>query len=92
MSTPVLGGRAVNREELLALCDLYVRRRGLGAGVVAVPPALEIIDSFLHAEISESEKNSLLAYVRTSDEESDDLEELEGFGVAILETSEDDGD
>lgn len=82
----------MNREELLALCDLYVRRRGLGAGVVAVPPALEIIDSFLHAEISESEKNSLLAYVRTSDEESDDLEELEGFGVAILETSEDDGD
>jgi len=60
--------------------------------VVAAPPALEIIDSFLHAEISESEKNSLLAYVRTSDEESDDLEELEGFGVAILETSEDDGD
>jgi len=82
----------VNREELLALCDLYVRRRGLGAGVFAAPPALEIIDSFLHAEISESEKNSLLAYVRTSDEESDDLEELEGFGVAILETSEDDGD
>jgi hypothetical protein len=64
----------------------------LGAGVVAAPPALEIIDSFLHAEISESEKNSLLAYVRTSDEESDDLDELEGFGVAILETSEDDGD
>jgi len=92
MSTPVLGGRAVNREELLALCDLYVRRRGLGAGVVAAPPALEIIDSFLHAEISESEKNSLLAYVRTSDEESDNLEELEGFGVAILEASEDDGD
>ena len=82
----------MNREELLALCDLYVRRRGLGVGVVAVPPALEIIDSFLHAEISESEKNSLLAYVRTSDEESDNLEELEGFGVAILEASEDDGD
>ena len=82
----------MNREELLALCDLYVRRRGLGAGVVAAQPALEIIDSFLHAEISESEKNSLLAYVRTSDEESDDLEELEGFGVAILEASEDDGD
>ena len=82
----------MNREELLALCDLYVRRRGLGVGVVAIPPALEIIDSFLHAEISASEKNSLLAYVRTSDEESDDLEELDGFSVATLETSEDDGD
>ncbi len=82
----------MNREDLLALCDLYVRRRGLGAGVVAAPPALEIIDSFLHAEICASEKNSLLAYVRTSDEESDDLEELAAFGVASLEISEDDGD
>jgi hypothetical protein len=93
MSTPVLGGRAVNREELLALCDLYVRRRGLGVGVVAVPPALEIIDSFLHAEISESEKNSLLAYVRTGDDESEDVvEEFEGLGVVSLEASADDGD
>ena len=83
----------MNREELLALCDLYVRRRGLGVGVVAAPPALEIIDSFLHAEISESEKNSLLAYVRTSDEESEDVvEELEGLGVVSLEASADDGD
>lgn len=62
----------MNREELLMLCDLYVRRRGLGEGVVEVPPALQIMDSFLHAEISESEKNSLLAYVRTGDEEADD--------------------
>ena len=83
----------MNREELLALCDLYVRRRGLGAGVVAVPPALEIIDSFLHAEISESEKNSLLAYVRTGDDESEDVvEEFEGLGVVSLEVSADDGD
>jgi len=83
----------VNREELLALCDLYVRRRGLGAGVVAAPPALEIIDSFLHAEISESEKNSLLAYVRTGDDESEDVvEEFEGLGVVSLEVSADDGD
>ncbi len=83
----------MNREELLALCDLYVRRRGLGAGVVAAPPALEIIDSFLHAEISESEKNSLLAYVRTGDDESEDVvEEFEGLGVVSLEVSADDGD
>jgi len=82
----------MNREELLAICDLYVRRRGLGEGVVEVPPALQIIDSFLHAEISESEKNSLLAYVRVGDEETDDIEELAGLGVASLEDSEDEAD
>lgn len=82
----------MNREELLTLCDQYVRRRGLGAGVIAVPPALEILDSFLHAEISESEKNSLLAYVRLGDEDSEDIEDVEGLGVASLEASEDDGD
>ena len=82
----------MNREELLALCDLYVRRRGLGTGVVAAPPALEIIDSFLHAEISESEKNSLLAYVRASEEDSEDAENLEEFGAAVMEVSDDDGD
>ena len=82
----------MNREELLALCDLYVRRRDPGTGVVAAPPALEIIDSFLHAEISESEKNSLLAYVRASEEDSEDAENLEEFGAAVLEVSDDDGD
>lgn len=78
----------MNREELLTLCDLYVRRRGLGEGVVEVPPALQIMDSFLHAEISESEKNSLLAYVRTGDE-AEDVGELEGLGVAAFEDSDD---
>lgn len=83
----------MNREELLLLCDLYVRRRGLGTGVVAAPPALEIIDSFLHAEISESERNSLLAYVRMEEDESEDVvEAFEGLGAASLEASEDDGD
>lgn len=82
----------MNREELLTLCQLYVRRRGLGNRVVEAPPALEIIDSFLHAEISESEKNSLLAFVRTGEEETDDVEELAGLGVASLDDSEDDVD
>lgn len=72
----------MNREELLTLCNLYVRRRGLGQGVVEVPPALQIIDSFLHAEISESEKNSLLAYVRTNDEEMDDTDAIPEFDPA----------
>lgn len=82
----------MNREELLTLCDMYVRRRGPGTAVVAAPPALEIIDSFLHAEISESEKNSLLAYVRIGEEDPADGEDLDALGVASLEASEDDGD
>ena len=86
------GRYAVTREELLALCDLYVRRRGLGTGVVEAPPALQIIDSFLHAEISESEKNSLLAYVRTGEEEADETEELQGLGIAPFEEADDDAD
>lgn len=67
----------MNRDELLALCEFYVRRRGLGVlgtAEVVMPPATQIIDSYRHAEISESEKNSLLAYVRGVDEESDDVE------------------
>ena len=74
----------MNREELLALCELYVRRRGLGNTVVEAPPALQIIDSFLHAEISESEKNSLLAFVRTG-EEADHVGELAGLATAPLD-------
>lgn len=80
----------MNREELLALCDLYVRRRGLGVGVTEAPPALQIVDSYLHAEISESEKNSLLAYVRQSEEETDEVGELEGLGVAVFDDTDDD--
>ncbi len=65
----------MNRDELLELCNLYVRRRGLGV-VKAVeppmPPTFQIVDSYLHAEISESEKNSLLAYVRSGGDDSDE--------------------
>jgi|694.fasta_scaffold116247_2 hypothetical protein len=77
----------MNRDELLALCELYVRRRGLGViGLqeVVMPPTPEIIDSYRHAEISESEKNSLLSYVRGSDadEDEDDTEALPEFDPA----------
>lgn len=75
----------MNRDELLALCNLYVRRRGLGVAEVvdvSMPPTLEIVDSYLHAEISESEKNSLLAYVRGEDDSDDD--EAGGFEEATL--------
>lgn len=64
----------MNRDELLALCNLYVRRRGLGVAEVidtTMPPTLQIVDSYLHAEISESEKNSLLAYVRGPDDDAE---------------------
>lgn len=75
----------MNRDELLALCDLYVRRRGLGLvelQEVVMPPATEIIDSYRHAEISESEKNSLLAYVRGSDDDADENDSLPEFDPA----------
>jgi hypothetical protein len=76
----------MNRDELLALCNLYVRRRGLGVAEVvdvSMPPTLEIVDSYLHAEISESEKNSLLAYVRGGEDDSED-EDVGGFEEATL--------
>jgi hypothetical protein len=79
----------MNREELLALCNLYVRRRGLGVAEVvevSMPPTLEIVDSYLHAEISESEKNSLVAYVRISTED-DELVDLDEATLADLEDS-----
>jgi hypothetical protein len=80
------GRRPMNRDELLALCNLYVRRRGLGVAEVvdvSMPPTLEIVDSYLHAEISESEKNSLLAYVRGGADDTED-DDVGGFEEAIL--------
>lgn len=77
----------MNRDELLALCNLYVRRRGLGVLEVVdtpMPPTLQIVDSYLHAEISESEKNSLLAYVRGTDDSEDDVDDLAVFEDASL--------
>lgn len=87
----------MTRDELLALCDLYVRRRGLGVigtAEVVMPPAGEIIDSYRHAEISESEKNSLLAYIRASDTETDedDTDPLPEFDPASVVDLSDDGD
>jgi hypothetical protein len=66
----------MNRDDLLDLCERYVRRRVAGANqhrttAADIPPVIEIIDGYLHAEISENEKNSLLAYVRGVDHESD---------------------
>lgn len=65
----------MNRDELLDLCEAFVRRRSgatLDDGVTTMPPVIQIVDSYLHAEISESEKNSLLAFVRGPEHEPED--------------------
>lgn len=72
----------MNRDELLDLCNLFVRRRGLGVAEAvdaATPPIVQIVDSYLHAEISESEKNSLLTYVRGIADDAED--EVDGCAV-----------
>jgi hypothetical protein len=79
----------MERDELLDLCEQYVRRRGLGVGDLAeadstMPPVVEIIDGYLHAEISESEKNSLLAYVRGIEPESDRDDAFDDFEEPVL--------
>lgn len=84
----------MEREELLELCERYVRRRqpaggDLTAAESTMPPVVEIIDGYLHAEISESEKNALLAYVRGSDPESDLDETFDDFSEPILAELED---
>jgi hypothetical protein len=66
----------MNREDLVSLCEVFAGRRGLVHGRVridldpmAVDPVPEILRSFRRAEISESEKNALLALVCDPDEE-----------------------
>ncbi len=79
----------MEREELLELCERYVRRRRLSAGDITddgstMPPVVEIVDGYLHAEISESEKNSLLAYVRGADFDTDSDDPLDEFAEPVL--------
>lgn len=79
----------MNRDELLDLCERYVRRRMLDGGVAggpsaALPPVIEIVDGYLHAEISESEKNSLLAYVRGSGHDVDSDASLGDLDEPVL--------
>lgn len=66
----------MDREELLVLCERFVRRRTAGlAGAQGTldggrpAPVWEIVDSYHAGNISESEKNCLLAYVSDPDEE-----------------------
>ena len=68
----------MNREDLVSLCESFAVHRGVFVGRVvadAAPvsdPVPEIVDAFLRAEISESEKNALLALVRDTGDDDDD--------------------
>jgi len=62
------------REDLVSLCENYVRSRDDDAAQQPAPPAdpsLEILRSFRLAEISENEMDALLAYVGDPDDEED---------------------
>jgi hypothetical protein len=69
----------MNREDLVLLCEQFaVRRTGVVAGRVRLDhtsdlldPVPEILRSFRRAEISESEKNALVALVCDPDEDAD---------------------
>jgi len=66
----------LHRDDLLDLCEAYVRRRAAahaGGDVDTTMPLVQIVDGYLHGEISESEKNSLIAYVRGIDADDDDV-------------------
>jgi hypothetical protein len=72
----------MNREDLLALCRLYVRRRGLVAAdpqVEAEPPARQIVDSYRQAEITANERDSLIAFVRGVDPRHEDDADTAAF-------------
>jgi hypothetical protein len=75
------------REDLVSLCENYVRSRDEAASqrpAPAVDPASEIVRSFRLAEISESEMQALLAYVDDSEEEDDSLAaEMEAAGICL---------
>ena len=91
------------REDLVSLCENYVRSRDESASqqpVQPVDPAPEIVRSFRLAEISESEMQALLAYVDDSEDEDDSLAaEMEAAGIVLhvydgleAETSDDEDD
>jgi hypothetical protein len=65
----------MNREDLVTLCESFAFRRGVFGGRVTTDagpvadPVPEIVAAFLRAEISESEKNALVALVRDTEDE-----------------------
>lgn len=91
----------MQRDDLFSLCSRFAsRRRQLLVGRVSVDfiepvrdPVPEIIRSFREAEISESEKNSLLSLV-CEDEEADFCDEevciTDPYADELAAASEDD--
>jgi len=75
------------REDLVSLCENYVRSRDEAASqrpVPSVDPTPEIVRSFRLAEISESEMQALIAYVDDSEDEDDALAtEMEAAGISL---------
>ena len=75
------------REDLVSLCENYVRNRVAAASQRPVPPVdptPEIVKSFRLAEISESEMQALIAYVDDSEDEADALAtEMEAAGISL---------
>ena len=74
------------REDLVSLCENYVRSRDEAASLrpaPAVDPASEIVRSFRLAEISESEMQALLAYVDDSDDDDFPTAEMEAAGISL---------
>ena len=85
------------REDLVSLCESYVRSRDEAASrrpVACTDPTPEIVRSFRLAEISESEMQALLAYVDDSEEEDSLVAEINAAGIDLggLEASTDDDD
>ncbi|MFM7290022.1 MAG: hypothetical protein ACKOWG_05970 [Planctomycetia bacterium] len=89
------------REELVSLCEQYVRSRDEAAAEQVQPagdPALEILRSYQLAEISESEMQSLLAYIDDAEDEADSrATRMEAAGISLqsydgLEAGTDDDD
>ena len=75
------------REDLVSLCENYVRSRDEAVALRLTPaadPAPEIVRSFRLAEISASEMQALLAYVDDSEDEDDSVAaEMEAAGITL---------
>jgi hypothetical protein len=74
------------REDLVSLCENYVRSREEAAVRDPGPqpdPTLEIVRSFRLAEISESEMQALLAYVDDSEDDDFPVAEMEAAGISL---------
>lgn len=89
----------MNREDLVSLCELFAGRRGIVQARVRIDsdlrvedPVPEILRSFRRAEISESEKNALLALVTNTDDDDggDGTVSIQEFAAEQADGGDDD--